>query len=116
MTISMIFRGIDFTTQSVAPAFVDPVPLISIAKLNLAKEATVVFFASALFTSFFVAVTVLARHNEVGKMPFLIALPTAIALYFANLLTTVTSGGYNNPVVALIIILQNKKYYFFYPL
>ena len=89
---------------------------ISIAKLNLAKEATVVFFASALFTSFFVAVTVLARHNEVGKMPFLIALPTAIALYFANLLTTVTSGGYNNPVVALIIILQNKKYYFFYPL
>ncbi len=114
MTISMLFRGIDFTSQTVAPAFVDPVPKVSFVQFNLAKEATVVFFASALFTSFFVAVTVLARHNEVGKMPFLIALPTAIALYFANFLTTVTSGGYNNPVVALIMILQNRKYYFYY--
>ena len=38
------------------------------------------------------------------------ALPSSIALYFANIVTTICAGGYNNPVVALILILQNKKY------
>jgi hypothetical protein len=72
MTISMRFRGIDFTNRTVAPAFVDQVPKVSFVKLNLVKEATVVFFVSALFTSFLVAVTVQALNNEVGKCPSLL--------------------------------------------
>jgi hypothetical protein len=59
-------------------------------KIESSKEAKVEFFSSAIFTSFFVVVTVLARKNEVGKMTVLIGLPTAIALYFATFFIIVT--------------------------
>lgn len=62
MTISMMFRGVSAT--GVIPDFVDPVPLIASANLSQAKQAAVVFFASAFFTAFFVTVTVLARHHD----------------------------------------------------
>ena len=60
------------------------------------------FFGSVLFTAFYVMVTLSARIKS-ERTGFKIALPSAIALYFANLLTAVAAGGYNNPVVALVI-------------
>ncbi len=102
MTISMLFRGVG--NNNVTPPFVDPVPLINTANLDLRKQATVVFFSSAVYTSFFVAATMIARKQEQAT-PLLIAFPSAVALYFANLMTQLTSGGFNNPVVALIIVL-----------
>ena len=57
-------------------------------------------------------VTLSARVRP-ERTAFKIALPSAIALYFANLLTAVSAGGYNNPVVALVIDIQNKKYTLF---
>lgn len=113
MTLSMLFRGVGLT--SVTPPFVNPEPIINIAPnagLSASLNATVVFFSSAVFTSFFVATTVLARYHEETNS-FLIALPSAIALYFANVITQLTAGGYNNPVVALIIVLQNRKYFIY---
>lgn len=102
MTISMLFRGVGPTT--VAPAFIDPIPLINSANNSLSKQALVVFWASAIFTSCFVAVTVISRSLD-AKSPFMIGIPSSIALYFANLMTYITSGGFNNPIVALIIAL-----------
>jgi hypothetical protein len=104
MTISMLFRGVGTVGRGVTPPFVNPVPTINSANLNLAKQATVVFFSSGVFTSFFVAATMLARKQE-QTSPFLIAFPSAVALYFANVMTSLTAGGFNNPVVALIIVL-----------
>ena len=55
----------------------------------------------------------LSSRTKTGRSAFTVALPSAIALYFANLLTAVSAGGYNNPVVALVIDIQNKKYTLF---
>ena len=108
MTMSMLFRGVGSTV--VQPQFVDPTPLIAQAGLSVPKESSVIFLASAFFTAIFVIATVTARvHKE--QSPFLIALPSAISLYFANLLTYVSAGGYNNPVVSLILCIQNRKYF-----
>jgi MFS family permease len=57
-------------------------------------------------------VTLVARQKS-DRTGFSVALPSAIALYFANLLTAVSAGGYNNPVVALVLDVQNKKYTLF---
>lgn len=55
----------------------------------------------------------LSSRTKIDRTAFTVALPSAIALYFANLLTSVCAGGYNNPVVALVIDIQNKKYTLF---
>jgi len=55
----------------------------------------------------------LSSRTKADRTAFTVALPSAIALYFANLLTAISAGGYNNPVVALVIDIQNKKYTLF---
>lgn len=112
MTISMLFRGFGTTAF---PSFQDPIPAVATALGALpgqSKAALVVFFGSAFFTSFYVMVSLSSRTKE-DRTAFTVALPSAISLYFANLLTTVCAGGYNNPVVALVIDIQNKKYTLF---
>ena len=112
MTISMLFRG--FGTIAF-PTFQNPIPPIATALGTLpgqSNAALVVFFGSAFFTAFYVMVTLFSR-TKADRTAFTVALPSAIALYFANLLTSVSAGGYNNPVVALVIDIQNKKYTLF---
>ena len=104
MTFSMLFRGFG---NIAFPTFQNPIPplAIQVATNPLAKQssaALAVFFGSVLFTAFYVMVTLSARIKS-ERTGFKIALPSAIALYFANLLTAVAAGGYNNPVVALVI-------------
>lgn len=64
MTISMLFRGVGTARNGVSPPFTDPLPLINTANLDLSNQATVVFFSSAVYTSFFVVATMIARRQE----------------------------------------------------
>lgn len=81
---------------------------------TVGKQAAIVFFGSAIFTVVFVVATLVARHHE-NQSPFLIALPSSIALYFSNVMTHLIAGGFNNPIVGLIISLQNRKYFAYSP-
>ena len=103
MTISMLFRG--FGARIAFPTFQNPIPPIATTLGTLpgqSNAALVIFFGSAFFTSFYVMVTLSSRYSNKGKA-LSIALPSAIALYFANVLTSISAGGYNNPIVALVI-------------
>ena len=100
MTFSMLFRGFG---NIAFPTFQNPIPPIATQlPAKQSSAALAVFFGSVLFTAFYVMVTLSARIKS-ERTGFKIALPSAIALYFANLLTAVAAGGYNNPVVALVI-------------
>lgn len=107
MTTSMLFRGFGATAS---PTITTAAPALANANvLYKSRAAAVVFIGSLFFTAFYVMVTLISR-NQADKTAFKVALPSSIALYFANVATTVCAGGYNNPIVALILILQNKKY------
>jgi len=70
MTVSMLFRGVSNPVAGgggVYPQFVDPWPLNYVeanAMNNVGKQATIVFFGSAIFTVVFVVATLVARHHE----------------------------------------------------